>query len=164
MRKSLPDLRIALLCSAACAVLSCRSASLLGGSMRDHPVALVGAWVDSVKSTAADTSLWLLDASGNDGSQHIRRATDGASNGPATGAYIATTARHFGYWFFRGALQDTSDRALCFTNRPGRSAPTCVPFDLDSARTPTGTRRRLVVRSYHGAHSTSDRVLLERLP
>lgn len=161
MRKFLPDLRTALLCATVCAAPACHSTAFLGAGMREHPVALVGEWVDSVKSTAADTSLWLLDASGNDGSQHLRRIAGPAS---PSGPFTATPARHFGYWFFQGALEDSSHRAICFTNRPGRSAPTCLPFDLGSVSTPGGLRRRLVVRSYHGAHTTSDRVLLERLP
>ena len=162
MRTSLPDPRIALSSLILFAAAACRGLSFPAGGMRDHPAALVGQWVDSTKSTAADTSLWLLDGTGNDGSQHIRRPFDERSG--STGPFVATTARHFGYWFFRGTLQDTSDRALCFTNRPGRSAPTCRSFDFDSVMTPGGVRRRLVVRSYQGAHTISDRVLLERMP
>lgn len=161
MRKFLPD-RFALASLILCAVAACRGLSFPAGGMREHPAALVGQWVDSAKSTATDTSLWLLDESGNDGSQHIRRELD--ERGAGTGSFSSTQARHFGYWFFRGALQDTSDRALCFTNRPGRSAPTCRQFDIDSMATPKGMRRRMVVHSYQGAHTTSDRVLLERVP
>ena len=162
MRTSLPDSRIALASLVLWSLAACGGRSFLGGSVREHPAALTGQWVDSAKSTATDTSLWLLDDSGNDGSQHIRRQLD--EHGASTGPFAATRARHFGYWFFRGTLQDVSDRALCFTNRPGRSAPTCLPFDFDSLSTPGGMRRRIVVRSYTGAHTTSDRVLLERVP
>ena len=161
MRTSLPDPRIALSSLILFAAGACRGLSFPAGGMRDHPAALVGQWVDSAKSTAADTSLWLLDGAGNDGSQHIRRLVDEHGN---TGPFAPTTARHFGYWFFRGTLQDTSDRAVCFTNRPGRSAPTCRPVAFDSVSTRAGMRRRLVVRSYQGAHSIADRVLLERVP
>ena len=162
MRTSLPDRRIFLLGLILFAVSACRGLAFPSGGMRDHPAGLVGRWVDSAKSTSSDTSLWLLDETGNDGSQHIRRGV--GARGENAGPFVATTARHFGYWFFRGTLQDTSDRAICFTNRPGRSAPTCRPIAFDSVVTPAGMRRRLVVRSYQGTHTTSDRVLLERVP
>lgn len=162
MQTSLRNPRIFLFGLILFAASACRGFSFPSGGMRDHPAALVGQWVDSAKSTSADTSLWLLDETGNDGSQHIRRGP--GERGENAGPFVATTARHFGYWFFRGTLQDTSDRALCFTNRPGRSAPTCRAFAFDSVVTPAGMRRRLVVRSYEGTHTTSDRVLLERVP
>lgn len=162
MRTSLPDSRFALASLILCATAACHGLSFPAGSMRDHPAALIGQWVDSAKSTSTDTSLWLLDGSGNDGSQHVRRQLD--ERGASTGPFSSTPARHFGYWFLRGTLRDSSDRALCFTNRPGRSAPTCRLFDFDSVSTTAGMRRRIVVRSYQGTHTTSDRVLLERVP
>jgi len=146
----------------ACLALACHPASFFGGGMRNHPAALVGQWVDSAKASPTDTSLWILDASGNDESQHVRLDSNADHTTPA--AFVTTRATHYGYWFFQGTLQDSTDRAICFTNRPGRSAPTCRPFDLDSVSTARGMRRRLVVRGYQGEHETSNRILLERLP
>ena len=164
MRKFLPDLPVAFALVAACAATACMPASFLGGGMRNHPSALVGEWVDSIKSTPADTSLWLLGASGNDASQHVRIEPDSAQRAPAAPAFVTTRERHYGYWYFQGALDDRANRAICFTNRPGRSAASCLSFDLDTVSTTTGVRRRLVVRGYQGNHTTADRVLLARRP
>ena len=164
MRKFPPEHHTALALITACLAMACHPASFMGGSTRNHPSALVGRWVDSLKSTPTDTSLWILDASGNDASQHVRLEPDGERQLPAAAAFVTTRAKRYGYWFFRGTLHDSADRAICFTNRPGRSAPTCLPFDLDSVSTAAGVRRRLVVRAYQGEHRTSDRVLLARLP
>lgn len=41
---------------------------------------------------------------------------------------------------------------------------TCMPFVLDTVRTPGTAYRRLTVRGYAGAHSTIDRVLIEVRP
>jgi hypothetical protein len=135
---------------------SCRATSLVGGEMRNHPAQLVGEWVDSAESTAADTALWILSASGEDASQHLRPRPDGT--------FARSAARHYGYWFLQGALADAARRAICFTNRPGRSAATCLPFDIDSTPGAPMARRRLLVRGYQGAHHTADRVLLARRP
>jgi hypothetical protein len=164
MRKFRPEYTAALALAAACFGMACHPPSFLGSGMRNHPLALVGQWVDSSKSTPTDTSLWLLDASGNDDSQHIRLESGGAMQSPRAATFVATDAKHYGYWYFQGNLNDSADRAICFTNRPGRSAPTCRPFALDSVRTSAGVRRRLVVQAYQGAHNTSDRVLLWRFP
>ena len=129
---------------------ACRPGSLLPG-LGPQPLELAGAWVDSAKSSPMDTSLWVLGVSGNDGSRRIIRAPDGV---------ISTTDHHYGYWFFKGKLDDPNDRAICFTKRPGRSAPTCLPFSLDTVMSASGQRRRLIVRGYQGAHSTMDRVLI----
>lgn len=134
---------VLLLASAACASLP----PLGGAEFNNHPAALVGEWIDSVKTTAGDTSLWVLGPSGQDGMRH---------RGPGGPGDV----RHYGYWYLRGTLDTATDRALCFTNRPGRSAPSCRPFELDTVTTPAGPRRRLVVHGYQGAHSTQDRILL----
>lgn len=145
MRRVLPLpllLMLLLLLASACA-----GNSLLGGGAGAHPPELVGEWLDSAKTRSADSSLWVFTATGDD---QVRRV----------GASGAVLVHHYGYWFVRGALT-SADRALCFTNRPGRSAPTCLPFDLDSVRTDGSVRKRMVVRGYRGAHTTGDRVLLE---
>ena len=129
---------------------ACRPGSLLPG-LGPQPLELAGAWVDSAKSSPTDTSMWVLDASGSDGSRRIIRAPDGL---------ISTVDRRYGYWFFAGKLDDPNDRAICFTKRPGRSAPTCLPFSLDTVMSASGQRRRLIVRGYHGTHSAGDRVLI----
>ena len=133
---------VPLLLAAACA-----SHGLLGGGAGVHPTELVGEWLDSAKTRAADSSLWVFTSTGEDQVRRVRPSGE-------------RTVRHYGYWFMQGSL-GAADRALCFTNRPGRSAPTCLPFDLDSVRTAGGLRKRIVVRGYHGAHSSGDRVLLE---
>lgn len=147
-----------------CVALGCHPTAFIGASMRNHPGALAGVWVDSTKTTPEDTALWILDPSGNDASQHVRREARSERNASVTAPFVTARARHYGYWFFQGALQGDANRAICFTNRPGRSAPTCLPFDLDSATAKEGMRRRLVVHGYQGAHSVTNRVLLERLP
>lgn len=134
------------------ATSACASLPALGGSdFRNHPAALVGEWIDSVKTTPADTALWVLGPAGEDGTRH--RTADGAGR-----------VVHYGYWYLHGTIDTVTDRTLCFTNRPGRSAATCRAFDLDSVVSPSGTRRRLVVHGYQGAHSIRDRVLLGYSP
>jgi hypothetical protein len=128
------------------------------GAMRQHPVELVGAWVDSAKTTEADTTLWILGASGDDGAQHVTRDTSGA------GRFIVTEKRHYGYWYLEGEWSEPAHRTICFTNRPGRSAPSCTAFLLDSVPAGATFRRRLVVYSYQGQHRIADRVLLAREP
>jgi hypothetical protein len=130
----------------------------LFGAMRQHPAELVGTWVDSVKTTDADTTLWILGASGDDAAQHVRRDTSDA------GRFVVTAKRHYGYWFLEGAWSEPAHRTICFTNRPGRSAPSCAAFRLDSVPDGMTFRRRLVVYSYQGQHRITDRVLLERTP
>jgi hypothetical protein len=133
--------------------------------MRHHPAELVGQWIDSARSTPADTALWILGPSGADLSRHLRLRT-GEAAGEAAGVsrFEEGPTRRYGYWYLQGELGDAASRALCFTNRPGRSAPNCVSFDLDSTGAATGVRRRLVVRGYQGEHRTGDRVLLWRAP
>lgn len=140
---------------------ACSSAMLLGGEMSHHPPELVGTWVDVAKSTPADTALWILAASGEDASQHLRRDPAADSTGAS---FVLTAPRHYGYWFARGTISDSASRAICFTNRPGRSAPTCLSFAYDSVRAGRLTHRRLLMHSYRGEHRTADRVLVAREP
>ena len=161
---SRPRKRWTLLAIVGFASVACQPRSFGGGGVRNHPNALVGQWVDSAKSSPTDTSLWILDAAGNDNSQHVRLESDSSGTSTSPARFVVARARHYGYWFLRGELADRSDRRICFTNRPGRSAPTCEAFDLDSFPVAAGVRRRLVVRGYQGAHNTSNRVLLARIP
>jgi hypothetical protein len=163
MRKSPPEYRPALTLVTACIAIACHP-TFREASMRRHPSALVGHWVDSVQTSRSDTALWLLDASGNNAVQHLRLESDGDHQAPGAAKFLTAGAQHVGHWYFLGTLQDTSGRAICFTRRVRPVAPKCVPFELDSAATPTGMRRRLVVRRYETGHDTSDRVLLARLP
>lgn len=164
MPKFLRDGRAVWTLAAAVSIVggACSSAMQVGGAVRNHPDALVGTWVDVAKSTPNDTALWILRSTGDDLSQHVVRVRADASDGAA---YAMTGATHYGYWFAQGALADSAHRAICFTRRPGRSAPTCLAFELDSVRNDDGTlRRRLLVRGYRGEHHVSDRLFMAREP
>lgn len=136
---------------------ACHTPGLLGEA-RQHPPELIGAWIDSAKTTSADTALWILGASGEDATQHVVRDSS------AHGAFVTTPKRHYGYWYLEGAWGEPAHRTICFTNRPGRSAPSCATFQLDSVPSGGVFRRRLVVYGYRGAHHSADRVLLARAP
>ncbi len=114
------------------------------------PVAVAGQWVDVAKTAPGDTSIWVLAPDGADALLHVRVGADGRAR---------AERRYFGRW----SLGTTADGApaLCFVRRPGRDAPSCAAFALDTAGTP---RRRLVLRGYAGQHHTGDRVLIERRP
>jgi hypothetical protein len=157
-QRSRPERGAGVVAALALLLAGCQATRHLGAEFRQHPAVLVGEWVDVAKSSVTDTALWVLAADGDDRSQHLR-----APDSTKTGApFVASEARHHGYWYLQGDLADTSGRALCFTKRPGRSAPGCVGFVLDSASTPGGVRPRLLVRGYQGQHHTGDRVLLKR--
>jgi hypothetical protein len=163
MPRSRPDRRYRQCVVASLLLLggACNSATRLGGEMRNHPPELVGTWVDIAKSTPNDSALWILGASGEDASQHLQRDTS-ANN--TMSSFVVTAPKHYGYWFAQGAIADDASRAICFTNRPGRSAPTCLSFTLDSVREGGETHRRLLVHGYRGEHHTSDRELVAREP
>ena len=124
--------------------------------LNSHPAAVVGEWVDSAKTQPRDTSLWVLGPSGEDESRRILVQADGAT--------AASPRQHYGFWYLDGRVSDPANRTLCFTKRPGRSAPTCLAFDLDTIATPLGAQRRLIVHGYRGRHAISDRVLYSRAP
>lgn len=146
--------RVSLLGATLLLTAGCAGVAHLGSDFGNHPVELVGEWIDSLKTTSGDTSIWVLGPSGTDGYRRIRAASGDA---PGDGE-----VKRYGSWYLAGDLADVAGRALCFTNRPGRSAPTCRPFDLDSVPVGIGRRRRLVIRGYQGGHSVADRVLLAR--
>ncbi len=124
-----------------------------------RPDALTGEWIDRSHTTPADTALWVLRGDGYDGSAHILTARD------ATGAGSRRrTESRYGSWYLRSSMSDSVGRAICFARRLGRDGATCIPFSLDSVRTPAGMRLRLIVHGYQGEHRTGDRELVERKP
>jgi hypothetical protein len=134
---SRPRRRIYIVLSAAVSLAGCASSGLFHRGPR--PGGLVGTWIDSAASTPSDTTLWIL---ASDGSRRIRRAS-------------GETDRD--QWYVDGAERQP---LFCFVRR-ARDAATCSPFTLDSAATPAGIRRRLVVRSYD-PQSEKTLVLLAR--
>jgi hypothetical protein len=122
-----------------------------------RPSELTGIWIDVEKTTAADTSAWLLGPGGDDLTLHFR-----VRAGSAGESTIERTQKRYGSWYVMGAVGDTAGRALCFQRRP-RDGASCRSFRLDTlAGAPR--RRRLTVTGYPGQHHTSERVLVERLP
>lgn len=114
---------------------------------------VAGEWVDVAKSTPTDTMVWALTPGGDDELIHVAVRPSG----------VTTERRHFGRWSMASASADTT-AAICFVRRPGRDAPSCIQFAIDTIRTGDRTRRRLRLRNYVGEHHTGDRELLERLP
>lgn|GEM_PF-845518 len=113
-----------------------------------------GEWIDEKKTTPTDTMVWVLAADGDDALLTIH--LDGGAR--------QETRKHYGRWS-EGRDNDTSGAnvpALCFVRRPGRDAPSCDPFTVDSVQTQSGMLRRLTVRGYVGTHHSGDRVLVER--
>jgi hypothetical protein len=151
------DAAVIVLLVSIVSLVGCHSLAWVGADVRNHPLAMVGDWTDSLKATPTDTSVWRLGPSGQDESYHMVRDDTSAH-------FRATPARRYGYWYLQGTLGDTTSQAICFTNRPGRSAATCIAFRLDSTTAGAPSRRRLVLRGYKGQHHTADRVLLERNP
>ena len=139
--------------TALCAV-ACASPIRLVPQLQRPPV-LVGEWIDLRHTSAGDTALWVLGASGYDGA--ARLVADGVG-----GERVTRTEHRYGSWYFSGTLADTSGRAICFARRIGRDGATCVSFSLDTISAAGSSRRRLIVHGYQGEHSTSDRLLLER--
>jgi hypothetical protein len=122
---------------------------------------VAGTWVEVVNATPEDTVVWRLDPNGADWKLLVRVVRDGAG-------HISTnqTVKRNGYWYLRGALTDTAERALCFKARP-RDGETCFKFDLDSvgySERAARVQRRMVLLAYRGLQYTGDRVLLERFP
>ena len=127
-----------------------------------RPAALVGEWLDSSSTTADDTVLRSLSPSGADHSVHLHVA-------PATPSSETIHRRSVrnGAWFVSGDLNDTVQRALCVSRRPGRDGATCVPFHVDTLRSDQdrSIRRRLLLWSFDDPHRVHPpRVLLERTP
>lgn len=150
MRKSLR--RLARCALVALTATGCARAARLGAGPGAHPVPLVGEWIDLAHTTRGDTALWVLQEDGDDLARHV--VADSAGGGAGR---VAST-RRYGHWQLRGDLADTAARAICFSNRPGRSAPTCLAFSLDTLAVPA----RLAVLGYEGAHHAGTREFVRR--
>ena len=112
-------------------------------------------WVDVEKSTADDTTLWVLRPDGYDGVAHLQRSSDSAGV-----AHQYRQQVKYGAWYLDGTLGDSTHQAICFSRRPGRFGASCTAFVLDTIVTVAGPTPRLVLKAYRGLHHTRDRVLL----
>ena len=120
-------------------------------------VDLVGTWLDSARATAVDSVMWVLAPSGAHGRLHITVARDAGGK-----TVVTREERDDGQWYQSGALGDSNGRAFCVSRR-ARSAPTCVPFRLDTIRAAgTVPRRRLTILERRDEKPLI--VLLERFP
>lgn len=136
------------LASAACS----GSLPWIHGDLTNHPVAVVGEWVDVQKTTAMDSSIWVLDANGYDGGLRIRR--------DSIAAKPHVERQRYGYWYVH---EETGhDRELCINRRPGREAPSCTTFSTSIDSTFVPARRAIRLTAYAGAHHTGERLLVER--
>jgi hypothetical protein len=146
--------------AAALAVGAAGCASADGGlfSLGPRPVELAGVWIDSVKTTTSDSSMWVLTPRGADRMLRIHIVTE------ASGAMrIRRDDTRYGSWYLAGALADTAKRTLCVKRRP-RDGASCMRFRLDTISSDHISRRRVTILEYRGDRTTSDRVLLERFP
>ncbi len=116
--------------------------------------AVAGEWVDVSKSTQTDTMVWVLTDGGDD--QLLRVSLDSSGT--------KVTRSHFGRWSVETSETGGQATSLCFVRRPGRDAPSCVDFTIDTIRASGHPIRRLTLRNYVGQHHTGDRQLLERVP
>ena len=125
----------------------------LRGEWVNHPAALVGQWVDVKKTSAADSSIWVLAPNGEDGGMRITHGSN--DNGVAH-----VERRYYGYWYVRG--EPGHDQALCVNRHPGRSPSSCTSFEsmVDSTFAPP--RRAIRLTAYTGEHHTGQRLLVER--
>lgn len=137
---------------AAAATACSGSLPWLRGDLANHPPAVIGQWVDVLKSSPADSSFWVLRPDGEDDGVRIIR--------DAPGAMPRQSRSHYGYWYVRAL--GSGGHELCVSRRPSRDAPSCTPFvaGVDSIETPP--RRTLRLASYTGAHHTGERLLIER--
>ncbi len=113
--------------------------------------AVTGQWIDLGHTAPGDTSVWVLAPGGRDDALKVSLGRDGVLKG--------TTTR-YGRWFVRPSPHPE----LCFTRRPGREAPSCSSFRVDTVVVGGQPRRRLWVGQYRGSHRTGDRELWERGP
>jgi hypothetical protein len=116
---------------------------------------LAGEWVDLHKTTAADTSIWVLRSDGYDGIIHVRVTSTGGT------AQVERSEARYGSWYLDGSMADSTGHALCFSRRLGRFGSTCIAFSLETWPESAGVRH-LLLRGYHGEHSTGDRELVAR--
>ena len=124
-----------------------------------HPAPLVGQWVDSVKTTPTDTSVWILEPGGADLAMRVAQHREQGDS-----VFRAARPRRYGHWYVSCAWADTTNRALCFVRRLGRDGASCVRFRLDTVVVNGEARQRLFLENYRGQHTRINRVLLERRP
>jgi len=141
--------RIALVVFAA----GCSSLPWWKRDFGNHPAALVGDWVDVEKSSARDSSFWVLQPNGDDDGLRITRT--GSDHEPP---HVAR--QHYGYWYVHTTASGAE--TLCVTRRPGRDPASCTPVEttLDSSVAPP--RRVVRLAAYVGAHHTAPRLFVER--
>lgn len=127
-------------------------------SLGPRPAELAGMWIDSAKTTALDSSVWILAPDGADRRLHITvsRAADGLPR-------VDRDDKRYGLWYLAGPLADTAKRALCYQRR-ARDGGSCVRFRIDTITGGGATRRRLVILGFRGEREATPQVFLERLP
>ena len=133
----------------------CRTGTLF--TLGPRPAELAGEWIDSVKSTPTDSSIWQLTPSGDDRTLRLRLVQT------SEGRRFDSKSTDYGSWYLSGQLADTAGRALCVVRRP-RDGATCMQFRLDTVMRDNRPRRRLMILEYRGNRTTADRVLVERIP
>ena len=135
--------------------MGCASAN--GGlfSLGPRPAALAGVWIDSARTSATDSSLWLLEPQGDERSVRVS-----AGRGGVSGSRVERSPERS--WYLSGDLTDTTHRSLCLKRRP-RDGATCMQFSLDTLRSGGGSRRRLIVFGSEDRKAPGT-VFLERLP
>lgn len=139
-----------ILTSAACS----GSLPWIHGDLVNHPAFVVGEWVDVQKTTAKDSSIWLLESNGYDGGMRIRR--DSTNDKPHV------ERQRYGYWYVHKEAGHAPE--LCVNRRPGREAPSCTTFATSIDSTVLPARRVIRLTAYSGTHHTGERLLVERLP
>lgn len=130
--------------------LATACAGLARGAASNHPATLVGDWIDTHKSTPADTSIWRLTAGGDD--RTVRRRIVAGAGAPAV------SDQRYAYWYVDGDL--ASGARFCTTKRPGRNGASCAPVQIDTVVASGAPRLRMRLGNYQGEHTTADRILL----
>lgn len=120
--------------------------------------ALVGVWIDSLRTTPSDTVVWML---ARDGSKRVRYASVRADKAgrSRTNERIVSD----GHWYVSDPTGDVAGRRYCFRRRPMDGA-SCVSFHLDTlSQGASGVaRRRLAISSFDGGVAPASQVLLEQ--
>ena len=127
-------------------------------SLGPRPAELAGMWVDSAKTAALDSSVWILTPDGADRRLHITVSLE-----PDRSPRIEREDKRHGLWYLSGPLTDMSKRALCYQRR-ARDGGSCVRFRIDTVAGVGATRRRLVILGFRGEREAIPQVFLERRP
>lgn len=136
----------------AAVIAGCGGRNVSGPAPDRGRGAVSGQWIDLGHTAAGDTSVWILAPGGRDDALRLSLGRDGVSKSATT---------RYGRWFVRPADPRPE---LCFTRRPGREAPSCSSFRVDTIVVGGHPRRRLWLGQYRGSHRTGDRELWERGP